>query len=87
MFFVSNAFQYRVSIAILRMPTGLDFSFAIPHIDGNSNIAFDHSNGSSINNLNVVSSNIMHVDSNMELSSMANNPTITINGSLRPPGE
>jgi hypothetical protein len=62
------------------MPQGLDFSFAIPQVDGSSNYAFDHSNASSLNNLNVVSSNIMPVNSNMNVSEMDN-------GYLSPPSE
>jgi hypothetical protein len=69
----SNAFRYRVSIAILRMANGLDYSFVIPNINGHPNQAFEHSNTPSVNNLNVVSSTIMHVNSNLELAAMGRN--------------
>jgi hypothetical protein len=69
----SNAFQYRVSIAILRMANGLDFSYVIPDMNGTPNQGFERSNNPSMNNLNVVSSNLMHVNSSLELSSMTSN--------------
>lgn len=55
------------------MPNGLDYSYAIPHVNGTPNPGYEHSNTPSINNLNVTST-IMHVNSNLELASVGNNP-------------
>lgn len=63
------------------MPTGLDFSFTIPNVDGNLNDGYDHSNASSINNLHAASSNFMHVNSNIDLANMGNGHV------LKPPGK
>ena len=63
------------------MPTGLDFSFTIPNVDGNLNDGYDISNASSINNLHAVSSNFMHANSNIDLANFGNSRD------LKPPGK
>lgn len=70
--FSSNAFIYRVSIAILRMPNGLDYSFTLPApVVGATNLAFDRSSTDDVRN---GATNFMHVDSNLNLAQINNNP-------------
>lgn len=54
------------------MPNGLDYSFVIPQSSGHLNTAYQKSIS---DNLNVVSSRIMHVDSNLNISSMNVDPS------------
>lgn len=54
------------------MPNGLDYSFVIPQTNGALNAAYEHSVPE---NLNVVSSRFMHVDSNLNISAMNTDPS------------
>lgn len=71
----SNAFDYRVAIAILRLPNGLDYSFLKPEYIPAApykNIAtcYDNPIAISNDNLSVKPSKLMHVDSNLNLEAM-----------------
>lgn len=53
------------------MPNGLDFSYAIPQVNGSTNYGYEHP---SMDNLRVTSSKIMHVDSNLNIRGLAIDP-------------
>lgn len=57
------------------MPNGLDYSFVLPQINGTPNQAYEHSNNASTDNLQVASSKIMHVNSNLDLTKIDPNPS------------
>jgi hypothetical protein len=80
--------MYRIAIAILRMPTGLDFSFAVKAngTEGHYNDGFDHFT-EPMSRLDVVSSKIMHANSNLDLSGMNSNGNSNQSSMRRQPGK